>query len=191
MTTYLLVGAVLLIASGIFIACTPKKQPSTPTENTPEQQENPFNGLRDMALNVTPEQLGIETAPEETRVFGMVMDWDLGGDIATVSAYKTGDASMYLSSGGGVIGGGQYENVRAAVSPYIALGQEFLLKTEKTATTPLPAPGCVRFYFLTNDGIYAAQERMQNLENESSEWLTLFEAANKVLTELRLTTEKK
>lgn len=195
MTTYIIIGAVIIIASGIFIACKHKNQSADnqeneQTENKSEQQENPFNDLRQMALSATPEQLGLETS-NETKVFGIVMDWDLGDGIATVTAYETGDASMYLSSGGGVIGGGQHDNVRQAVLPYVQLGQGFLTKGVKTESTPLPDKNCVRFYLLTNQGIYYAQEKMENIENESSDWLELFEEANKVLTELRLTTEEK
>lgn len=195
MTTYIIIGAVLIIASGIFIACKPKKnqsadkQENTQSENKTDQQENPFHDLRQMALSATPEQLGLETS-DETKVFGIVMDWDLGDGIATVAAYQTGDASMYLSSGGGVIGGGQHDNVRQAVFPYVQFGQEFLTKAEKTESTPLPDKDCVRFYLLTNKGIFYSQEKMKNIENENSDWLKLFEEANKVLTELRLTTEE-
>lgn len=195
MTTYIIIGAVLILASGIFIACTPKnqstdKQENRQTENKSEQQENPFNDLRQMALSATPERLGLETS-SETKVFGIVMDWDVGDGIATITTYETGDASMYLSSGGGVIGGGQHDNVRQAVFPYVQLGQGFLTKAEKTESTPLPDKGCVRFYFLTNKGIFFAQEKMKNIENKSSDWLILFEEANKVLTELLLTAEEK
>ena len=195
MTTYIIIGVALIIASGIFIACKPKKQSvdnqaNKKTENISEQQENPFNDLRQMALSATPEQLGLPTS-DETKVFGIVMDWDLGDGIATVAAYETGDASMYLSSGGGVIGGGQHDNVRQAVFPYVQLGQDFLSESKRTESTPLPGKDCVRFYLLTNKGTYYAQEKMKNIENESSDWLRLFEEANKVLTELRLTTEEK
>ena len=195
MTTYVIIGGVLIIALGIFIACKPNNRSAdqhqnTQIENIATQQENPFNDLRQMALSATPEQLGLETS-DETKVFGIVMDWGLGAGVVTVTAYETGDASMYLSSGGGVIGGGQHDNVRQAVFPYIKLGQEFFSKTEKTETTPLPDKNCFRFYLLTNNGTYYGQEQMKNIENESSDWLKLYEEANKVLTELRLTVEEK
>jgi len=51
-----------------------------------------------------------------------------------------------------------------------------------------PAKDCVKFYFLTNNVIFYAQYRMENIENGSSEWLKLFKEATKVLTEQRLTT---
>jgi hypothetical protein len=194
MTTYLIIGGIILAISA-FVACKPKtdKQKENTTQNqSPKEtqlEENPFDGLRDMALGVTAEQLGLQITDEQTKVYGIVMDWDLGDGIATVSAYETGDASMYLNTGGGVIGGGQHENVRNAVFPYVAKGQSFLDKATLTESTPLPDKNCVRFYFLTNKGKFMVQENMKNIEAETSEWLTLFEEANKVLSELRLTSE--
>ena len=89
-----------------------------------------------MALSATPEQLGLPTS-DETKVFGIVMDWDSGDGIATVAAFETGDASMYLSSGGGVNGGGQHDIVRQAEFPYVQLGQEYLSEALRTEYIPL------------------------------------------------------
>jgi len=48
----------------------------------------------------------------------------------------------------------------------------------------------VKFYLLTNNGVYVGQEQMKNFENNSSTWSKLFEEGNIVLTELRKTSEK-
>ena len=70
----------------------PYKTEMPQSESKSEEQENPFNDLRQMALSVTPERLGLASS-DETKVFGIVMDWDLGNGIATVVAYETGDAN--------------------------------------------------------------------------------------------------
>ena len=119
------------------------------------------------------------------------MDWDLGDGIMTLISYETGDASMYLSSGGAVIGGGQHENVSNASKAFVSKAQGYLDKAVKTDTTILSDKNCVKFYFLTNKGKFVAQETMNNIENNSSKWLDFFEEGNKVISELRLTTEKK
>ena len=67
MTTYIIIGAVIIIAPGIFIACKSKNQSADnqenkQTENKSEQQENPFTDLRQMALSATPEQIGLGTS---------------------------------------------------------------------------------------------------------------------------------
>ena len=91
---------------------------------------------------------------------------------------------MYLSSGGAVIGGGQHQNVNNAAKQFVSLAQSFLDKTIKTEATPLPLTGEVKFYLLTNEGIFVGQDQMKNFENNSSTWLKLFEKGNNVLTEL-------
>ncbi|MBK7307813.1 MAG: hypothetical protein IPI88_12815 [Chitinophagaceae bacterium] len=144
-----------------------------------------------MALNVTPEQLQLSFPVDQTKVFGVVMDWDLGDGTMTLSTYQTGDASIYLSSGGGVIGGGQHANVSKASKEFISMAQNYLDKSSKVATTTLPDKDCFKFYFLTNKGKYVVQENIDNIENKTSKLLILFENANNVITELRLTTENK
>lgn len=153
--------------------------------------ENAFEELRNMAFTATPEQLELSLPADKTVVYGVIMDWEMGNGITTTVSYQTGDASLYLSSGGGVIGGGQHENVSSAAKQFVSLAQTFLDKTIKTQTIPLPAIDQVKFYLLTNNGIYVGQELIKNFENNSSEWLKLFEEGNKVLTELRQTTENK
>lgn len=43
--------------------------------------------------------------------------------------HQTGEASLYLSLGGGVIGGGQHQNVNSAAKQFVSLAQTFLDKT--------------------------------------------------------------
>lgn len=158
--------------------------------DNPETTENAFEGLRNMAFSATPEQLGLSLPTDKTVVYGVIMDWEMGGATATIVSYQTGDASLYLSSGGGVIGGGQHQNVNSAAKQFVSLAQTFLDKTIKTETTPLPSNDEVKFYLLTNKGVFVGQETMKNFENNSSSWLRLFEEGNNVLTELRKTSEK-
>jgi hypothetical protein len=47
----------------------------------------------------TPDHLNLTLDESKTIVYGTIMDWDIGETIVTVVAFKTGDASMYLSSG--------------------------------------------------------------------------------------------
>ncbi|KQB43965.1 hypothetical protein RCH33_455 [Flavobacterium daejeonense] len=156
-----------------------------------QTKENAFEGLRNMAFTATPEQLGLSLPTDKTVVYGVIMDWEMGGATATTVSYQTGDASLYLSSGGGVIGGGQHQNVNSAARQFVSLGQTYLVKATKTETTDLPTTDQVKFYFLTNKGKFVGQDNMKNFDNNSSEWLKLFEEGNNVLTELRMTTEKK
>lgn len=198
--TYIIIG--IILAGGLVFYLTSCKSKSTAdnsaTTNSDtskikvhKTQENAFDGLRNMAFSATPDQLGLSLPTDKAVVYGVTMDWEMGGAIATTVSYQTGDASLYLSSGGAVIGGGQHENVNSAAKKFVRLAQTFLDKATKTETTTLPTTDQVKFYLLTNNGIYVGQDIMNNFENKSSEWLQLFEEGNKVLTELRMTTENK
>lgn len=155
-----------------------------------QTKDNAFEGLRNMAFTTTPVQLGLSLPTDKPIVYGVIMDWEMGGATASMVTYQTGDASLYLSSGGGVIGGGQHQNVKSVAKQFVSLAQTFLDKTTKTETTPLPSTDEVKFYLLTNKGVCVGQEQMKNFENNSSTWLKLFEQGNIVLTELRKTSEK-
>jgi hypothetical protein len=92
---------------------------------------------------------------------------------------------LYLSSGGGVIGGAGHDNVKQAAILFIAKAEKYLAMTTKSETTSLPETNGVNFYFLTNKGKFVGQEQVINFENHSSRWLDLFEEGNKLITEIR------
>jgi len=194
------ITGLLIIGGLIYFLTSCKGQPSKTKNNQADSdtgqvkshklKENPYDGLRQMAFGMTIEQLGL-TDLKDGDIYGVIMDWDLGEGIMTLIAYKSGDASIYLSTGGGVIGGIQHENVNKASKQFVKLADKYFDKSVKTDLTPIPDKNCVRFYFLTTKGKYFAQEQMINFENKTSPWMDYFEEANKVITELRLTTEKK
>ncbi|MEM9650333.1 MAG: hypothetical protein AAF969_17800, partial [Bacteroidota bacterium] len=156
---------------------------------TDQLQQNPYYDLRNMAFQATPEQLGIE--PKPNSVYGIIMDWDLGNGIMTLISYQTGDASMYLSTGGGVIGGGQHESVISVVKTYLELGNSLLMSANHVEHSKLPESNTVNFYFLTEGGKLLRTENMVNFENGSSELYGLFNEANNVITQLRMISDMK
>ena len=156
---------------------------------TLQPKKNNFEKLREIAMSATPEQLGLVIPGNMTIVYGVIMDWEMEDATATTVSYETGDASLYLSTGGAVIGGGQHPNVKKAAKQFVRLAQTFLDKTVKTEKTPLPVKDEVKFYLLTNKGIYLGKDVKKNFENNSSIWVTLFGEGNKVLAELRKTVE--
>lgn len=166
--------------------------PSLPTPAaTPEKlqiQDNRkmFEDLRRQALAVKAEDLNITLSPKKVSVYGVVMDWDMPEGVATTIAFSTGDASLYNSAGGGVIGGSAHKNVQNAAKELLRIADGFVARTSSLVDTPLPKKDCVRFYLLTNKGIFTAEEKMANFENETSPWYPFFEEVNKVITELTI-----
>ena len=179
------VGIIFIISS-----CTKKSEVKNTEDKDSqnqvvEQKENPFIELREKAFQISPKELGLTFSNEETKVFGIIMDWEMDGATATTVSFITGDASLYLSSGGGVIGGGTHQNVKIAAEKFVEQAQSFLAKAKKTESNKLPETNYVNFYLLTNKGTYVGMENIENFDNNSSEWLPLFDQGNRVLSELR------
>jgi hypothetical protein len=198
--TYLIIGILLLGGLAYYLTSCNNK-PNSEYDITSKGQDsgtlkvhhtetNTFNDLREMAFRVTPEQLQLSLPVQNTHVYGIIMDWGIDSATATIISYQTGDASMYLSSGGGVIGGGQHQNVNNAAKQFVNLAQTFLNKATKANANTLPKQDEVNFYMLTNKGTFYGGDVMKNFENNTSTWLPLFEEANRVITELQLTTAK-
>lgn len=196
---YIILG--IILAAGLVFYLTScsnhsdAKQTSLQIQDSTKEQKadpnnNPYFDLRNMALSTTYEQLAIELPKDKTKIYGVVMEWDLGEGTATLVSFSTGDASLYLSSGGGYIGSGGYESVKTAINCLITNSEKHLNKATLSETTELPEKNGLTFYFLTNIGRFKAIEKMENIENESSIYLDLFNEANKLITEIRVVSEK-
>jgi len=193
MSTGLIIVFLILITSFGLFACKGKiqrKEKVTQEDNVKKTKvkDNPYPGLRKLAMNVTPEQLQLQLE-NENDIYGIVMDWNRGHVIATVVALKTGDASLYLSTGQIFIGGYAHETVVNAAKQFVAEGEKYLQKAKKTDNTEPTKENKVDFYFLTKSGKYYIEDDLGNIENETSEFFELFMAGNKVITEYRMISE--
>ena len=187
--TYILVGIVSIAGIGILISCNnkPKKETTektTQTEKTAEQ--NPYMDMRKMALTVTAEELGFQIPEDSIKVYGIISDLDMGGGTATVVTYLTGDASIYLSSGGGFIGAGQHESVKKVTKEFVDNGHLISFKGKPYENTDLPTNGNANFYFLSNARNTKITESIAKMESGESEFSKLFADLNTVMTEIRL-----
>jgi hypothetical protein len=153
-------------------------------------KENLYPELRNRALSTTAEQLNLKLDNEKTNVYGVIMDWDIGSAVVTIVAFKTGDASMYLSSGQVYIGGYACENIRTAALAFVNEAQNYVPKAKITYYTAALGKRCVRFYLLTNKLTFTFQETVENLTDNNSEWRKLFDLGNNVVTEYRTIVDK-
>ncbi len=148
-------------------------------------KEYPYEGMRNIALNTVPGAIVANVPDDETYVYSVVMDWDMGNDMITLVTQITGDANLYVKSGGGIIGAGKYPSVSSAAQQFTKSAQALLGNAIAVTTNPLPQQNCVQFYLLTNKGKFAGVELMQNIENKTSAWATLFAEATNVIGQMR------
>lgn len=179
----------ILLQAGIlvFFIARGKRKGRTQPQKKEETFATEYERLRHTALQVTPAQLGLDIPANTLRVYGVVMDWDMNGVILTLSAYINGAANAYLSSGASAMGSGKNPVVAEQASEFVQVAQDYIGRVVPVAATGLPAPGTVRFYLLTNHGIYAAQEQLHFIDDNSSPWLGLFFRGNMVINEIKAT----
>ena len=140
--------------------------------------------LRARLLRLDPETVGL-TAAESPAVFGGVMEIGFPEAVATIAALADGSTSLYLSTGGGVIGGGDHESVaRESVKFLEVLGRhvEHLAPDEGDA---LPAEGEVAIRALTRHGRLVATAAEDDLGNDRHPLSPVFFAGHDVITALR------
>jgi hypothetical protein len=148
-------------------------------------KESAYEQLRGMAIRVTCQQLELAIPQSTTMVYGVVMDWNLNESVMTLATYITGAANLYLSTGEGINGGGKDPEVGESAVDFVMAAQQYISRAMPVTATDLPPKGCIRFYLLTNKGLYAAQEPMTHFEDASSPWLSLFELGSGVIAGIR------
>jgi hypothetical protein len=187
--TYIYILA-LLLHVGIFIFFVRRslaKKASKKVVSTAVGGASTYEQTRNTALSITPDQLGLNIPQGALKVYGVVMDWDMSGTILTLTAYINGAANAVLSSGAAVVGGGKNPAVAEEASEFVLVAQNYISKTLHVTTAGLPAPGTVRFNFLTNQGVYAAQELLSAINDNSSPWMGLFFRGSMLLDEIKKT----
>jgi hypothetical protein len=151
--------------------------------------DDPGKVMRDLrltALRVTPEELGIDPEQFPGNIWGVLMETGFDDGAFTLVALADGTASLYFSTGGGIIGAGQHETVREALRDFILQANEFESSADPVHEFPMPEEGWVNFYFRTFDDVrkYSAEE--VELGEGRDPLSPLFHTGHRVLTEIRL-----
>jgi hypothetical protein len=146
--------------------------------------------LRQTFLATTAAQVGASPTSEFPYVYGVAMDWPVGELTATVISASDGTASLYTTSSFGIIGGGYHAEVSKAALRLVSLANRCVGDASPTSDYPYPAPGKVRFYFLTYDGVRTIETGLEPIKAGSSPFRALYLAGHDVVTELRLVVQK-
>ena len=186
-TFYYIALALLPLAVILFLNLRKKKSKNQVSEVSPAKGTI-YERERNIALNINPTLLKLTIPDDETLVYGVVMDMDMGKGFMTLACYITGAANLHFSSGGGIRGGGRNPRVGEAGVELVTDAQEFIAQATPIKVALPPAKGIVQFYFLTNKGKYIASEEIKHIEDNSSIWLPLFEKGSLVIAEMHKNT---
>jgi hypothetical protein len=151
---------------------------------------NPMAELRAMALGTKPSDLGLPAADFARKPWGLLMETGLdGGAVYSLVVLAEGSTSLYFSNGGGIIGSGAHENVRAASKAMLEVAARHQSGLKPTFATPQPKPGMVQFYLLTSQGTLAYSAGEQSLGSNQDPHSELFHAGHEVIAQVRLAQE--
>ena len=144
-----------------------------------------YDDLRSMVLTLDPDDLGLTKASFPDPVFALLMEGGFPSGSYTLVAIADGTTSIYFSGGGGVIGAGEHDVVRAVSDRFLAAAQELFQHSRPVSSFPKPDAGNVIFYFCTFDGVRAYTALQDDLEDRRDALSSLYIAGHDVITELR------
>ena len=156
-----------------------------------ERREHYYVALRHQALHHSRVELGLPKPSEATKPWGVLMETTYEEASVTVFALSDGDASIYLSTGGGFIGGVGHEAVRHAAAAMVRVAGTLVSLLNPTKTFPLPDRGRTIFYLRTEAGVLTGSATERELAQRRHALAPLFFAGQDVITQYRLVSEKK
>jgi hypothetical protein len=173
----------------LFRTRTPNPAPVTSAEQ--EDRKAASFDLRMLALKGTRTEFGLSATTSPTLPWGVVMETGFPEGYYTLVAFSDGNASIYLSSGGGSIGGGFHETINKAARAMVTLAAKFQPDATITKEFPTPKNGETIFYLLTDTGVFTASAPEDDLGEERHAWSPLFHAGHDVIAQYRMIVDRK
>lgn len=120
-----------------------------------------------------------------------LMDMGMRGALATVCVYSDGTASLYLSTGGGVIGAGTDPRVNAAARAFIALAEASMELLAPTDASPDLPEGHTRFVLRIGGALWGAEVPEAELSSGAHPLRKLWLSGHNVLTGIRVVSQER
>ncbi len=158
---------------------------------TAHAQSNMYTELRQRALKYKATEIGITKEKFPGEVFGLLVEQGLSKGSYTLSGFVDGNASIYFSNGGGIIGGIGHAEVRSATKRLIEKAQLYYQRAKKVAQYPTPRSDEVLFYFKTYEGVRVYSISLSDLRKGNSGFTELFIEVQNVISEFRKIDQKR
>lgn len=144
--------------------------------------------LRDMALTG---DLPPRPPDAPGRAVVAMMEMSRGGALATVCSYVDGATSLYISTGGGVIGVGEDARANAASRAFVADVEAALESLALTDSSPALPEGHTRFLLRIGNELYGTAAADGELMDERYPLHHLWVSGQQVLTWIRIVSEER
>jgi hypothetical protein len=160
-------------------------------ETAPPEFAQTYLQLRELIFRLEPATLGLTPSTITPHVWGVLMETGYVVGTATLVSLADGTTSLYYSTGGGMLGRGDYAPVAVASKAFVVQAEKALSQMVSCREVPLPAVGQVRFSCLTYSGICTAEATEKSLKHGGHPLSPLFVLAHTTLDQLRFSAEKK
>lgn len=188
------VTAVLVIVLGCATArpvCSqgqkPDNQPTVIDAQSSANAAAAMKGLRDRLFTTSPREIGLSGEDAQARVWGAVTEIGFPGGILTLVSLRDGTASIYTNTGGGILGG---YSAQKEAKLFVAEAEKHLAEMTPTKSFPYPSVGRVKFYVLTQEGVYGSEAGEQELFQQQNALSPLHAAGVEVIIALRVAGER-
>ena len=146
--------------------------------------------LRAALLASKPADYGLAPTTELPHVWAVLMEMQMTGAVASVVAVADGSTSLYLSSGGGILGGHAHDAVREANRKLLLACEKLLAGFVAKAEPTKVLPNAVSFVLLTHEGMRVARDTEERLKSKTSPLWPAFYLGHGVISALRTSTQE-
>lgn len=151
--------------------------------SAPYVQSEAYADMRAHVLRLTAADLRMPARPHLT--IAAMMETAYPEAVATLVTIADGNASVYFSSGGGILGRGDHESVRAPARAFLDLAAASRAELLPTDSFPLPRATQVRFYLVTTDGVLTGEAAEDALGHMRHPLFPLFHTGHAVIAAMR------
>jgi hypothetical protein len=155
------------------------------------EPEQTYLQLRRRILDLNPADIGLSPSPAAPHVWGVLIETGYEVGTATLMSLVDGTTSLYYSTGGGMLGSGEFAPLAEASKALVAQAEAQLPLMKPSTKIELPKVGQVKFNLLTYSGILSAQAPEKSLASSQHPLSPLFTQAQITLRRLRALTEKR
>jgi hypothetical protein len=123
----------------------------------------------------------------EDLTSAVVMEFGRPNAIVTLVGMSDGTASIYFSSGGGILGTGSDENVRQIAQEFADAGNAVLRSENIVSSHPVPVTAHVRFYLVAANVVKTVEAEENELGNNLHRCSSLFHKGHELIDAIRRT----
>lgn len=156
-----------------------------------ETSTSPLAEMRRRLLGMKAADIGVQPTPALPNVWGVLLETGYPQGTVTLLALADGTTSLYLPTGGGVIGAGEHAPVRAAAEAFLKTTQFALSQLSSGLDSDIALEaGTARLLALTHDGVVGVHSSLQALVQGTGPLSAMYFAGDALLTQVRLASTK-